>query len=367
MGKWSRRAFITAGVAAGGVVILGVAIRRGDRSDKVAGLIADDADSVFDVWLKIGPDNTVTAIVPHAEMGQGAHSTLAMMLADELDADWSKVGVLEAPAHKEYANYALAKGYAAGDIDFPGWLTDTVDGFFFRATQAMALQVTGGSTSVRTTGQFAMRVTGAAARAVLLEEAAERWQVPVAELEAKDSVVLHADSGRSATFADLAPAAVQRGLPSKPTLKTEEEFRIMGTSVPRLDVPAKVDGSASFGIDASPPGLKHAAIKAAPVFGGKVAGYDAASIQGMPGVQTVIDLGDAIAVVADGYWQAATATGSRATSMTSMRRTWTGRPMRETNRSTSRPETRAARWRLPMRSSKRNTVCRTSRMRRWNP
>lgn len=304
MGKWSRRAFITAGVAAGGVVILGVAIRRGDRSDKVAGLIADDADSVFDVWLKIGPDNTVTAIVPHAEMGQGAHSTLAMMLADELDADWSKVSVLEAPAHKEYANYALAKGYAAGDIDFPGWITDTVDGFFFRATQAMALQVTGGSTSVRTTGQFAMRVTGAAARAVLLEEAAERWQVPVAELEAKDSLVLHADSGRSATFADLAPAAVQRGLPSKPTLKTEEEFRIMGTSVPRLDVPAKVDGSASFGIDVSPPGLKHAAIKAAPVFGGKVASYDAASIEGMPGVQTVIDLGDAIAVVADGYWQA---------------------------------------------------------------
>mgnify|MGYP001812104111 CR=1 FL=1 len=285
-------------------MVLGVAIRRGDRSGKVAGLIAGEGDSVFDIWLTIAPDNTVTAIVPHAEMGQGAHTTLAMMLADELDADWSKVRVLEAPAHKEYANYALAKGFAAGDIDFPGWLTDTVDGFFFRATQAMALQVTGGSTSVKTTGQFAMRVTGAAARAVLLAEAAEQWQVPVAQLETRDSLVHHAGSGRSATYADLAPAAVRRGLPDKPALKSSEQFRIMGTSVPRLDVPAKVDGTAAFGIDATLPGMKHAAVKAAPVFGGKVVGYDKGSIDDMPGVRTVIDLGDAIAVVADGYWQA---------------------------------------------------------------
>ena len=304
MSKWSRRAFITAGVAAGGVVVLGVAIRRGDRSDKVAGLIAGEEDAIFDIWLKIAPDNTVTAVVPHAEMGQGAHTTLAMMLADELDADWSTVNVLEAPAHKEYANYALARGFAAGDIDFPGWLTDTVDGFFFRATQAMALQVTGGSTSVRATGQFAMRVTGAAARAVLIEEAAERWQVPVAELETRDSRVHHARSERSATFADLAPGAVRRGLPAKPILKRSQQFRIMGTSVPRLDIPAKVDGTALFGIDVSLPDLKHAAIKAAPVFGGKVVSHDATSIAGMPGVQAVIDLGDAIAVVADGYWQA---------------------------------------------------------------
>ena len=220
MGKWSRRAFITAGVAAGGVVVLGVAIRRGDRSGKVAGLVAGEGDYLFDIWLKIAPDNSVTAIVPHAEMGQGAHTTLAMMLADELDADWSKVDVLEAPAHREYANYALARGFAAGDVDFPGWLTDTVDGFFFRATQAMALQVTGGSTSVKTTGQFAMRVTGAAARAVLLEEAAERWQVPVSELETRDSHVHHPGSGQTASFADLAPDAVRRGLPSKPALKS---------------------------------------------------------------------------------------------------------------------------------------------------
>jgi isoquinoline 1-oxidoreductase beta subunit len=304
MGKWSRRAFITAGVAAGGVVVLGVAIRRGDRSGKVAGLVAGDGESVFDVWLKIAPDNTVTAIVPHAEMGQGAQTTLAMMLADELDADWAKVEILEAPAHREYANYALARGYLAGDIDFPAWLVDTVDGLFFRATQAIALQVTGGSVSVRTTGQFAMRVTGAAARAVLLEEAAEQWQVPVGDLVTRDSHVHHEASGRAATYASLAPAAARRRLPGKPALKRPEEFRMMGSSVPRHDIPPKVDGSAVFGIDAELPGMKHAAIRAVPVFGGKVLGYGPASIQDKPGVRKVIDLGDAVVVVADGYWQA---------------------------------------------------------------
>ena len=185
MGKWTRRAFITTGVAAGGVVVFGVAIRRGDRTDKVAGLVASEGDTLFDVWLKISPDNTVTAIVPHAEMGQGVHTALAMMLADELDADWNSVEVLEAPADKEYANYALARGFAAGAAEFPGWLTDSVNGIFFRATQSMALQITGGSTSVRTTGQLAMRVTGAAARAVLLEAAANEWQVSTDELIAK--------------------------------------------------------------------------------------------------------------------------------------------------------------------------------------
>lgn len=304
MGKWTRRAFIASGVAAGGVVVFGVAIRRGNRSDKVSGLVAKEGDAVFDVWLKIAPDNTLTVIVPHAEMGQGAHSTLAMMLADELDADWSSVEVLEAPAHREYANYAIARGFMAGDVNFPSWLIDTVDGLFFRATQAIALQVTGGSTSVKTTGQIAMRTTGAAARAVLLEEAAERWQVPVGELETRDSMVHHAKSGRSETYAALAPDAARRNLPDKPALKNPEEYRLMGTSVPRTDIPAKVDGTAMFGIDAELPGMKYAAIKASPIFGGSVASYDEAAISDMAGVQKIVDLGDAVAVVADSYWQA---------------------------------------------------------------
>ena len=202
MGKWTRRAFISAGVLAGGIVVFGIAIRPGNRSSKVANLVAGEDEILFDVWLKIAPDNTVTAIVPHADMGQGVHHTLAMMLADELDADFNQVEVIEAPAHKEYANYALAKGFAAGNIDFPSWLVDTVDGFFLTATKAMNLQITGGSTSVPTTGQVGMRVAGAATRAVLLQAAASQWDIPVGELVARDSEILHVDSGRQAPYAD---------------------------------------------------------------------------------------------------------------------------------------------------------------------
>ena len=304
MGKWSRRAFIASGIAAGGVVVFGIAIRRGNRSAKVAGLVAGEGDTLFDVWLKIAPDNAVTAIVPHAEMGQGVHTTLAMMLADELDADWSKVSVREAPADPEYANYALARGYTAPGVDFPAWLVDSVDGFFFRATQFMALQITGGSNSVKTTGQIAMRTAGAAARHVLIRAAAAAWDVPVGELTTRDGRVEHAPSGNSETYALLAPAAARLSLPDKPVLKTRDEFRIMGTSPPRHDVPAKVDGTARFGIDATLPGMAYAAVKAAPVFGGKLVSVDEAKIRDLRGVRKIVDLGDAVAVVADDYWQA---------------------------------------------------------------
>ena len=169
MGKWTRRAFITTGVLAGGAVVIGVAIRPGNRAGKVAALVASEDETVLNVWLKISPDNAVTVIIPHAEMGQGVHTTLAMMLADEMDADWNGVSMVEAPAHPEYANYALAKAFAAGDVDFPAFLVDTIDGIFLTATQMMSLQITGGSTSVPMTGQFGMRVAGAAAKAVLLQ------------------------------------------------------------------------------------------------------------------------------------------------------------------------------------------------------
>jgi isoquinoline 1-oxidoreductase beta subunit len=304
MAKWTRRAFITAGVLAGGVVVFGVAVRPGNRAGKVAGLVAGEDETMLGVWLKIAPDNRVTAIVPHADMGQGVHTTLAMMLADELDADWDLVDVLEAPAHKEYANYALARGYALGDMDFPSWLVDTVDGFFLTATKAMNLQITGGSTSVATTGQIGMRVAGAATRAVLLQAAADEWGVPAAELTAANSEISHAASSRKATYAALARAAAELPMPARPRLKSPDEFTIMGTDVARLDVPAKVDGSAMFGIDARPPGLRYATVKASPVFGARVETMDPASVQDMPGVRKVVNLGDAVAVIADGYWQA---------------------------------------------------------------
>lgn len=304
MGKWTRRAFIGSGIVAGGALVIGVAIRPGNRSQRVASLVGSADDVVVTAWVKIAPDNSVTAIVPHAEMGQGVHSSLAMMLADELDADWTTVQVLEAPAHEEYANHYLAKGFALGEARIPAALVGSVDGAFLKITQGMDLQITGGSTSVRLTGQHGMRVAGAAARAVLLEAAADAWQVPPGELSATSGVISHVSSGRSGRYAEFAAAAALLTPPYKPRLKQPNEFTIMGRSLPRLDIPAKADGSALFGIDAALPGMKYAAIKSSPVFGGEVVSYDEAALTGMTGVHRIINLGSAVAVVADGYWQA---------------------------------------------------------------
>ena len=305
MGKWTRRAFISAGVLAGGVVVLGVAVRPGNRAAKVAKLVAGDEETLFNVWLKIAPDNTVTAIIPHAEMGQGVHTTLAMMLADELDADWNLVRMQEAPAVEEYANYALARGFALGDADFPAFLIDTVNGFFLTATKLIKLQITGGSTSTPTTGQLAMRVSGcrrawrsaAGCRRCLgngPRRAAGQQQSYLSRRQRPQRHVCRVRAGRRSHLSQ-SPA---------PVLKTPEQYTLMGTDVQRIDIPAKVDGTASFGIDANLPGMKYAAVKASPVFGNTVASVNEASIQAMPGVRKVVNLGDAVAVVADGYWQA---------------------------------------------------------------
>lgn len=307
MRKWTRRAVITSGALTGGALLIGVGIRPGNRAADVVPLIARDGETVLNVWLKLAADNTVTVVVPHAEMGQGVHTTLAMMLAEELDADWQDVRMMEAPARKEYANYALAKGFAAGDRDIPAFLMDTVDGVFLTATKMMNLQITGGSTSVALTGMHGMRVAGAAARAMLLQAAAEQWNVPVTELAAHKGHIQHAASQRVAPFAEFASAAAQLDVPPKPRLKDSNEFALLGTSPGRLDVPAKVDGSARFGIDAELPGMKYAAVRAAPVFGASISRVDTASVQDMPGVRRIVDLGDAVAIVADGYWQASQA------------------------------------------------------------
>lgn len=304
MNKWTRRAFITAGVLAGGTVILGIAIRPGNRASKVAKWIAGKGDTVLNVWLKIGADNTLTVIIPHSEMGQGIHTALSMMAADEMDADWSLVRFVEAPALKEFANYALAKGFLTGGADFPAFLMDTMDGLFLTATKKMNIQLTVGSGSVRFTGMLAMRTAGAAARSMLLQAAADQWKVPIEELKIKNSYISHAASNHSAPFSEIAPLAVNFSPPLKPTLKSESEFTIMGTSPPRFDIPQKVNGSAKYGIDVALPGMKYATMKASPVFGAKVKSFDAAAVQDLPGIIKVINLGDAVAIIADNFWLA---------------------------------------------------------------
>lgn len=303
-GKWSRRAFITAGTVAGGALLVGVAIRRGDPTPDLTPLVTGEGEYLLDAWVKLGSDNSVTAIVPHSEMGQGAQSALAQMLADELDARWDDVRILEAPAEDGYANYALAKGFLVGGLQIPRVLVPTVDGAMLQISNMMHLQITGGSMSVRTTGMHGMRVAGAAARELLLTAAAERWQVPRVELAGRDGSVVHAASGRREPYGEFAAAAGALKPSPAPALKRPEAFTLMGRSVPRLDIPEKVTGAARFGIDAQVAGMKYAAIRRAPVFGAAIDRLDDGAARAMPGVQQVIGLDNAVAVVADGYWQA---------------------------------------------------------------
>ena len=304
LGKWTRRGLITAGVVTGGALIIGIAIRPGHRAPRIRDLVANDEEALLNIWVKIAADNRTTAILPHAEMGQGVHTALAQMLADELDADWRLVDVLEAPAHEEYANYALPRGFLFGDADIPRALVGTVDGAFLKITQAMDLQITGGSFSIRATGLHGMRVAGAAAREMLAKAAAASWDVSERDLVLKESRISHPPSGRSASYAEFAAAAAHFAPSSKPRLKDPKAFTLIGTSVPRVDIPAKVNGSAAFGIDAQLPGLKIATVRGSPVFGGRVASINDKDALALPGIERIVDLGNAVAVVADGYWHA---------------------------------------------------------------
>ena len=304
LGKWTRRGLITAGVVTGGALIIGIAIRPGHRAPRIRDLVANDEEALLNIWVKIAADNRTTAILPHAEMGQGVHTALAQMLADELDADWRLVDVLEAPAHEEYANYALPRGFLFGDADIPRALVGTVDGAFLKITQAMDLQITGGSFSIRATGLHGMRVAGAAAREMLAKAAAASWDVSERDLVLKESHISHPPSGRMASYAEFAAAAAHFAPSSKPRLKDPKAFTLIGTSVPRVDIPAKVNGSAVFGIDAQLPGLKIATVRGSPVFGGRVASINDKDALALPGIERIVDLGNAVAVVADGYWHA---------------------------------------------------------------
>ena len=304
LGKWSRRGFIAGGVVAGGGLVIGVAVRQGDRRGDVISSVTTDGDELLNIWVKINEAGDITAIVPHSEMGQGAQTALAQMLADEMDAKWSDVGFEEAPATDDYANWALGKGFILGDAAVPEALVPTVDGAFYQVAKAMRLQITGGSASIRTTGLHGMRVAGAAAREMLIKAAAGKWQVAESELSASESVITHAASGRTATYAELASDAALFSPSPTPKLKDISDFKIMGKHVERHDIPSKVNGSAEFGIDAQVPGMQYAAIKAAPVFGSAVASIDSSKAEQRAGVTQVVNLGDAVVVVANGYWVA---------------------------------------------------------------
>ncbi|MEP3889818.1 MAG: molybdopterin cofactor-binding domain-containing protein [Hellea sp.] len=300
--KWSRRGFISAGVVAGGALMVGVAIRPGDRTGKLAKFVEGEDENLLTAWVKLSADNTVTALIPHGEMGQGIHTALSAMLAEEMEADWEAMKIMEAPAEKDYANYPLIREFLMGGSDIPGMVFDTLNGAFLGIAKSMDMQITGGSTSVRFTGTGAMLTAGAAAKELLLKAAAQQWDVPLSELRAEKSYIYHGD--KKAPFAEFAQLAATFKPNLHPTLKKRSEYKLMGQSLPRVDIPAKVDGSAMFGIDAQVDGMKYGTVMAAPVHGQSVAKLDIADAKSMPGVIGVYNMGSYVAVVADGYWQA---------------------------------------------------------------
>ena len=299
MGKWTRRAFIGTGALVGGGFVLGVtgAVFAPSRHS----VRSDDAEAAgeLNTWILITPDNIVTVLVPHCEMGQGAQTALAMMAAEEMDADWNLVRFKEAPALDAYANAYITRAF----IGVPGPLVRGFDYGTYRLARMAGLQITGGSLSVRTTGQYGMRVAGAAAREMLVAAAANQFSVRASECTVANSRVTHTASGRSASFGELAKAATRESVPSRPSLKNPDTYTLRRTSRARLDMRSKVDGSAIYGIDFTLPGLLHAAVEIAPVFGGKLVSVDTAPADNMPGVKRVVKLEDAVAVVADTYWQ----------------------------------------------------------------
>jgi isoquinoline 1-oxidoreductase beta subunit len=302
-----RRTFLVGSIAAAGGLALGYRAWSGSFDMRAAAFVARDGESLLGGWIKIGTDDTVTVYIPHVDMGQGVHTALAMMAAEELDADWSRVHTERAPADKAFANRFLAEGWMLQDKEVPRFLDGAVDMTFAEAARFLNLQITGGSTAVRFTGQVGMRIVGAAARSMLIEAAAQRWGVGAGQLTAANGVVSHSASGRSARYGELAADAARLGVPASPRLKARRDFKIIGTSVPRFDIPAKVRGAAGYGIDVQLPGMLHAAVKAAPVHGGRLVAVDPAPALGMPGVERVVRLEHAVAVVAQSYWQ-----GSRA-------------------------------------------------------
>ncbi len=261
-------------------------------------------DHNFLSWMKIAEDDTVTLYSPHIDFGQGSHTALAQMLADELDADWSKVKVEQAPADVAFANTALGKGFLAEMSGAPGVINALPIALISMIARSMPLQITGGSSAIRYTGQVGMRTVGASVRSALVAEAADRLGVPESELTTLDSKVIHARSGKSLRYGELAAGAAERSLPGSPALKNPQDFKLIGKPIARMDIPAKVDGSARYGIDFTLPDMRVATIAAAPVRGGKLVSVDEKPALAIAGVEKVIKLDDAVIVVAKRYWQA---------------------------------------------------------------
>jgi isoquinoline 1-oxidoreductase beta subunit len=274
----SRRNFIVGTAAAAGGLAIGIPVQS--RLGAAEAQSGPDAGAEVHAWVMVKPDDTCVIRIARSEMGQGTLTGLAQLVAEELECDWKKV-----VAESITPGQSLARKRVWGEMG------------------------TGGSRGIRTSQDYVRR-GGAAARMMLLQAAADPWQVPVGEVTVADGVITHAASGRRTTYGKVAAAAAKLTAPDPKsiTLKDPKDWKIAGKPMKRLDTAPKLDGSKVYAIDVTLPGMLHAAIKACPVFGGKVMSYDEAKISGRPGFRRVVKVNDStIAVVADTWWRAKSA------------------------------------------------------------
>jgi len=256
----SRREFVAIGAAAGAGLVIGFYLPHESSSEKVFSPNA---------YLRITPDNKVTVVVPRSEMGQGVYTSLPMILAEELEADWTKIDIEQAGASTLY-----------GD------------------------QTTGGSASVRTTWD-PMRKAGATAREMLISAAALTWGVPRSGCAAQQGCIVHSSTNRRLTYGELAAKAATLPIPTDVPLKQSKDYKIVGQRLARVDTASKVKGEAVFGIDFRLPGMKYAVLSRCPAIGGKVVSVEDQESRKIPGVSYTGRIGDAaVAVVADSVWSA---------------------------------------------------------------
>jgi isoquinoline 1-oxidoreductase subunit beta len=265
----SRRNFLQLSVAASGGLLVGFYFPGLSRR---AGAQAVQKFSP-NAFLRIGTDERITVIVNHSEMGQGVYTALPMILCEELDADWSKVGYEPAPVDPAY-NHPV-----------------------------FGIQMTGGSTSVWSSfEQF--RKAGAAARAMLVAAAAQQWGVDQASCSTADGKVIHQASNRSLSYGKLAEAAAKMTPPQQIALKDPKNFKLIGKPIKRLDTPEKLNGKGIFGIDVALPGMLNAVMARPPSFGATLRKVDSQAAQAMPGIKKVATVPSGVAVIADSFWQA---------------------------------------------------------------
>jgi isoquinoline 1-oxidoreductase subunit beta len=282
-----RRTFLIGGLGAVGALVVGwSALPPRQRLLASVPLPAQGTQVPLNGWVKVSSDNSVTVMMCKAEMGQGIYTGAAMLLADEMDADWAQVKVEQSPIDSIYNNV----DNVAGDLPFrpdDHGVTEKLSVWIsHKASREFGTMITGGSTSINDLW-LPMREAGASARAMLCGAAAEKWHVPVGECRAENGRVLH-PSGRSASFGELAELASQQTLHARVVLKSPAEFRMIGKPLRRIDGPSKLNGSARFGIDALPDGLLYASVLMCPTLGGTLRHFDDSVARALPGVVKVL-------------------------------------------------------------------------------